>query len=309
MTERIREATAASIPSIAWLSPAARTAAETKLRMLVLKIGYPDAWPEVGSFALADDDFLSNVLAARAYEQRRTWTRARRERRRDSWESIVYPNEAAGMAAARLPIPGGYPDVFTNSIIITSGYLRPPLFDANAPPEVAYGNYGEVIAHELVHVLENHEWDGEGALHDAWTKADVEASNARRACVVEQANAYVVGGSTHLDGERTVDENVADLSGVARAYAALTKELGPRLDERGPDGWTRAQRFFIAYAQEWCQAERPGYAEKNARVDGHASHRFRVNGPLANTPGFAHAFACVPSAAMVRSADARCVVW
>jgi endothelin-converting enzyme/putative endopeptidase len=307
--ERIQAEIVGSVKAMTWLSPVARAATEEHIRMLALKSGFPDRWPATGSFPLRGDAFLDNVLTARAFEQQRVWARARAERRRDSWEGIVYPNAAAGMAAARLTIVNAFPDVLSNSIIFTAAYLRRPLFRDDAPPEVQYGGFGALAGHEFVHVLENHEFDGIGEMHDVWTPADVQAHDARKACLVEQASQFALSDTVHLDGTKTYDENVADLSGVAHAYAAMVLELGPRVTERGPDGLSPAQRFFIADAQHWCHAERPAAAEANLRDDGHAPVRFRVNNPLSNLPAFAEAFSCRSGAAMARPAANRCTVW
>ena len=78
---------------------------------------------------------------------------------------------------------------------------------------------------------------------------------------------------------------------------------------RDTDGFTPAQRFFIAYAQSWCNAERPDYIRQRAGRDPHAPNRFRVNAPLSNMPEFGTAFSCRANAPMVRSATARCEVW
>jgi hypothetical protein len=82
-----------------------------------------------------------------------------------------------------------------------------------------------------------------------------------------------------------------------------------RVAERGPDGYTRAQRFFVSYGQYYCRAERPMFARENLRDDPHAPSRYRVNGPLSNLPAFAEAFSCRTDAAMVRPAPSRCAVW
>jgi putative endopeptidase len=309
VAEGVQAEMARAIPSLGWLSPAARAAAEQKLRALALKVGFPEAWPATGSFPLRTDAFLDNVLAARQFEQQRSWARARAERRRESWENTVYPNAAPGMAVARLTIANAFPDALSNSILFTAAYLRPPLFDPQAPPEVRYGGFGAIVGHEIVHTLENHEFDSVGELHDAWTAADTQAHDARRACVIEQANQFVAFDTTHLDGKHTCDENVADLSGVAYAYAAMARALGAQVSSRGADGLTPAQRFFVAYAQHWCDAERPEYARENLRHDPHAPPRFRVNGPLSNLPAFAEAFSCPAGAAMARPAPSRCAVW
>ena len=301
MADRVRARIARAVRSADWLSPAGREATARKLDQLQLKIGFPDAWPATGSFALRADAFLGNVLAARAYEQQRSWQRAGAARTRASWENIVYPNAAEGMAAARLTIPNGFPDPESNAIVFTAALLRPPLYDADAPPEVGYGAFGTVAGHEVIHVVEEHEFTATGQLDETWSPADLQIHEARRACVIDQA------AGDQLDGPRMYSENVADLAGVRYAYEAMVDELGPRIAERGADGFTRAQRFFVVYAQHYCRAERPEFTRQNLRDDPHAPNRYRVNGPLSNLPAFAAAFQCRAGAAMVRRQ--ACAVW
>jgi putative endopeptidase len=308
VAEALRAPIADQIARLDWLSPAARAASAERVRKLDLKIGYPDIWPATGAFALRPDAYLDNVLAARSFEQARVWQRTHAPWQRSSWEMIVYPNAAPGMAAARLTIPNGFPDLYSNSIILTAAALEPPAFDAAAPLEVQYGSFGALVGHELVHVIENHEWDAAGELHDAWTASDIAAHQARRTCIIDQADHFAIG-SSHANGADTLDENVADLSGVRFAYAALARELGPRLTRPGGDGVTPAQRFFFAYAQKWCTAQTPDAAEDSLRHDHHGPPRFRVDGPLANLPEFAAAFSCRAGAKMVRPEPARCRVW
>jgi endothelin-converting enzyme/putative endopeptidase len=309
VAERVRTELVEAVADAHWLSVSARRQSERKLRDTDLKLGYPDQWPSTGAFELREDAYLDDVLAARAYEQQRSWARARAPRRRDQWEMIVYPNVAHGMAAARLTLVNGFPDVFTNSIILPAASLQPPLFDAAAPPEVAYATLGTLVAHELTHVLENHEYDERGARRALWTEADVRAHRERSACVVEQADAFVAFESLHLDGSNTVEENMADLSGLELAQAAAERALGPRWRARGDDGLTGAQRFFYAYAQRWCAKMQPEVERERLRYDWHAPPRFRVNGPLSNMPAFAQAFACAEGSAMVRPASERCSAW
>lgn len=121
---------------------------------------------------------LDNVLAARVYEQQRSWTRSRAERSRESWENIVYPNAAEGMAAARLTIPNAFPDIVSNSIVFTAAFLRSPLVDGSASPEVLYGMFGAVAGHEIIHVVEMHEFDSLGEQRDTWAPTDAQAHAA-----------------------------------------------------------------------------------------------------------------------------------
>jgi putative endopeptidase len=306
---RVRDEVANSTPSFVWLSPAARAATEQRVRLLDLKVAYPDQSPESGDFPLSKSDFLANVLQAQHYEQHRVWARVQQERRRDSWETTVYPNEAAGMAAARLVIPNGFPDQTTNSIVLTAASLQTPLYDAAAPVEVRYGTFGFLVGHELGHILENHDYDADGQPKESWSAADSAAHDEQTACIIAEANQYVAVEGAHLDGTKTAGENFGDLSGLYHAYTAMARDLGGHVSDRGADGFTPAQRFFIAYAQQWCTAERPEFARENLRDDGHAPARYRTNAPLSNMPAFAHAFSCPTTAPMVRPASARCSFW
>lgn len=300
---------AARVAAASWLSAEARAATAERVRKLDLKVGYPDRWPETGTFPVRRDAYLDNVIAARRFEQARIWRRARAAWQRSDWEMTVYPNEAAGMAAARLTIPNGFPDLASNSIILTAAWLEPPAFDPAAPLEVQYGTLGAVVGHEIGHVLDFYQFDADGVMRDTWPRRDVEALTARRACVIHQADRFAVSGTAHVDGALTVEENTADLAGIAFAYAALAGELGDRMTQVGGDGFTPAQRFFVAYAQDNCVAETPEAAEQDLHTDPHAPSRFRVDGPLANMPEFAAAFGCGEGAPMVRAAAERCQVW
>lgn len=309
VAEHVRGEVANSVPRFVWLSSGARANTEQMVRLLDLKVAYPDKWPASGEFPVSEHHFLQNVIEAHTFEQRRTWARAQGTRDRDSWETIVYPNEAAGMAAARLVIPNGFPDQSTNSIILPAASLSPPLFDANAPLEVRYGTFGTLVGHELGHMLENHDYDAFGEPRETWSPADIAAHDRQNECMVDQANQYVAFDAVHLDGKKTAGENFGDFSGVYHAYAAMVRELGERASEKGNDGYTPEQRFFISYAQQWCSAERPESVADSVRDDGHAPARYRTNAPLANMPAFARAFSCPTGSRMVRTVSTRCSFW
>jgi endothelin-converting enzyme/putative endopeptidase len=154
-----------------------------------------------------------------------------------------------------------------------------------------------------------YQFDAEGVMRDIWSPVDVETRKARRACVVTQADRFALPGGGRINGALTVSENVADLAGVAFAYEALRNQIGDQLAQKGDDGLTRSQRFFVSFAQHWCTAQTPASAADDLHNDPHAPALFRVNGPLANLPAFAAAFSCRAGAKMVRPDADRCVVW
>jgi endothelin-converting enzyme/putative endopeptidase len=309
LADSIRDAMVRSIGDRDWLSPEARQATADKLRQTDLKIGFPDDWPEAGRYPVRAGHFLDNVLAARRYEQQRTWSRAHARRDRRAWDMIVYPWVGEGMAAARLPIPNGFPDAFTNSLIMTAAYLMPPRFDAAVPPEVNYGTFGAVFGHELVHVAQLHMFGADGRERELWGAADQAAETRQGQCVIDQANAHHPLPGVSMDGTRQYEENVADYGGLRLAYEALRARLGAAIDRPDASGTTPAQRFFYAFAQNWCTAQTDDSLRGHVASDGHGPPEFRVNGPLSNLPAFARAFGCGASAPMVRPAANQCVVW
>ncbi len=72
-------------------------------------------------------------------------------------------------------------------------------------------------------------------------------------------------------------------------------------------GYTPAQRFFLGYAQVWCQNVTPESARMQALTNPHSLGRWRVNGVVQNMPEFQKAFACQAGQPMVSSNPCR--VW
>ena len=61
------------------------------------------------------------------------------------------------------------------------------------------------------------------------------------------------------------------------------------------DGYTPEQRFWIAYAQQWCTQTRPEQLRSQAQTDPHAPDEYRTNSVLQDLPEFAKSFSCKPS--------------
>ncbi len=73
------------------------------------------------------------------------------------------------------------------------------------------------------------------------------------------------------------------------------------------DGYTPEQRFFISFAQVWCENRREEYSRVSARTDPHSPGQFRVNGVVQNFDEFGKAFGCKKGQPMMP--DHPCVVW
>ena len=100
------------------------------------------------------------------------------------------------------------------------------------------------------------QYDGAGNLHDWWSPASTANFKERTARIIKQFSDYVVLDNLHLNGEVTQGENIADLGGVKIAYAALEKALAGHSREL-VGGFTPEQRFFLSFATNWRENQRP----------------------------------------------------
>lgn len=97
----------------------------------------------------------------------------------------------------------------------------------------------------------------------------------------------------NLNGRLTLGENGADNAGIRLAFMALQAGIdNGEVNKNKLDGYTPEQRFFLGYAQIWCENVRPEYSRNSVRTDPHSPGQFRVIGVVQNTPEFGKAFGC-----------------
>jgi putative endopeptidase len=170
--------------------------------------------------------------------------------------------------------------------------LQPPFFDPKADDALNYGGIGMVIGHELTHGFDDQgrKFDAEGNLRDWWTPEDAQTYKKRAEEIREQYSRYVPIDDLKINGEQTLGENIADLGGLKISYLAFKKTLKDKPAPSKIDGFTPEQRFFLSYAMLWRAAVRDEFLRRQVRTDFHSPARFRVLGPLYNTPEFFEAF-------------------
>src|SRR3546814_8117356 len=85
----------------------------------------------------------------------------------------------------------------------------------------------------------------------------------------------------HVNGKLTLGENLADLGGLAIAYAAFKKTNEGQSTEK-IDGLSPDQRFFLSWAQVWRMNIRPETAAQLILTDPHSPADARTVGPIVN---------------------------
>ena len=142
-----------------------------------------------------------------------------------------------------------------------------------------------------------------------WTDQDLREFQKRSECVANQFESYFIEPGIHHNGRLVLGESIADLAGAQLAWRAFKKSRGGQVSEPLLDGFTPAQQFFIAWGQTRGDSIRPEMQRRMVQVDPHPIAKYRVIGPLSNTPDFAQAFACPADSPMVRPPAKRCDIW
>jgi len=284
------------IPTLSWMGPETKKAALAKLEAFHVKIGYPDKWRDYSKLPIERSDFVANVRRANEFEFAFGINKIGKPVDRTEW----------GMTP---PTVNAYYRDTMNEIVFPAGILQPPFYDPKADDAVNYGGMGAVIGHEITHGFDDagSQFDGDGNLRNWWTPEDHKNFEERATCVQQQFDGYEVEPGLHENGKLVLGESIADLGGLAIAYAAYEKSLEGKPRPQNLDGFTPEQRFFLGWTQVWGANQRPEYARLMAHTNPHPLSKFRANGPLSNMEAFAKAFGCKKGDAMVR--ENACKIW
>jgi endothelin-converting enzyme/putative endopeptidase len=282
--------------AIAWMDGATKAAARQKLAKVANKIASPDKYRDYSSLTFGPKTYFANGVAARRFEVKRDLLKVGKPVDRTEWQMTP-------------PTVNAYYDPSLNEMVFPAGILQPPFFSNTSSQAKNLGGIGMVMGHELTHGFddEGRQFDGDGNLRDFWTPKAGEEFERRAACVEKQFNGFVVNGE-HVNGKLTEGENIADLGGIALAYASLVS-ADPQAAEPHGDSATPAQQFFLGFAQGWCGKYTDEMMRQLVATNPHSPPKFRVNGPLANTPAFAAAFHCSEGQPMAATAKDRCTIW
>jgi putative endopeptidase len=286
-----------SIAKLDWMSDPTKQAAQEKLAKVAVKIGYPQQWRDYSTLHFAPDDLLGNVMRAQQFEYQRQINKLGKPIDRSEWQMTPQTINA-------------YYNPELNEIVFPAAILQAPFFNAQADDAANYGGIGAVIGHEISHGFDDQgsQYDGDGNLHDWWSKQDHGKFSSKTLALVSQYSAYEPVPGHKVNGALTLGENIADNSGLAIAYKAYLLSLK---DAAPPilDGLSGPQRFYAGFAQVWREKAREQEAIRLVTIDPHSPPQFRVWGAAVNQPGFYQAFDIKPADKMYLPAEQRVVIW
>jgi putative endopeptidase len=300
----LEKALGEDIKTLPWMSDATKQAAEEKLAMIRNKIGYPEHWRDYSALKVERNDLIGNLERDTVFQ--RNWNLGHLGKPVDEKEWDMTPPTVNADYAPPM-----------NDINFPAGILQPPFFDPNVDPAVNFGGIGVVIGHEMTHGFddEGSKYDGKGNLREWQTADDRKAFEQRTSCVADEYSGFDAAPAhgdvpaQKLNGRLTLGENTADNGGLRIAFLALEDALaaqGKSIDEK-IDGYTEAQRYFLGFAQVWCENRTDGAARQGALTDPHSPGQWRVNGTVQNFDEFGKAFGCKKGQPMYP--ESSCRVW
>lgn len=265
--EKIVEASIKRMKTVDWMDAAARKAAEEKLRRMKLSVAWSkplvDSPPELPS--LQTDTLLANLYLLEATITDRKIQYLHAPPKKDEWDEAPY-------------FVNAYYYHDTNELVIPAGSFMWPFIDMKGAVKGVgwnFGGLGVVIAHEITHAFdrEGKEFDPTGRSKHWWSKSVAAAYEARTKGLIRLFEESSVQGQK-VNGTLTLDENLADLGGLAIALDALHAELEGVSDEEKKK---ELRDFFISYAVSWRTREHPERQIQRLLLDKHAPPQLRVN--------------------------------
>ena len=202
----------------------------------------------------------------------------------------------------------------TNEICFPAAILQPPFFNMKADDAANYGAIGVVIGHEITHGFDDQgrNYDKDGNLNDWWQPSDAENFTRNAKVLVDCFNKVKVldDPETYANGELCLGENIADNGGLHISYLAMQNAIRKGQVKTKPmDGFTPAQRFFLAYAAVWASNIRDKAILQLTTMDVHSLARNRVNVTLPHIAEFHEAWGVKPGNKMWLAPEKRVKLW
>ena len=296
MVSNILAAFDSRVDELTWMTPATKAKAKAKIATTHVGVGYPETWRNYADLTIKADDPVGNHLRAEEHEYQHQKAKLDAPVDRNEW--WMTPQT---VNAVNLPLQ--------NALNFPAAILEAPFFDPKADPAANYGSIGAVIGHEISHSFDNTgaEFDASGKLANWWTPADQAHFKAATQKLVAQYSAYEALPGLHINGQQTLGENIADVSGLTVAYLAYHKSLGgkpaPVIDRLTGD-----QRFFLAFAQSWREKTRDAATRAQVISDGHSPGNFRAQ-TVRNLDAWYDAFSPKPGEKLYLAPDDRVRIW
>ena len=259
ITKQITEEYKVMIDECDWLSAEGKSAIRGKLDHMMYFIGADEPHTV--------DPKDAALIGHSVYDTQRRFNSRDYEERMDVLQNGVERNGFQNMAP--MSVNACYsPDM--NAINITPAIMNPPFYSPEQTDAENLGGIGAVVGHEISHAFDNHGmlFDSNGNYEPDWMpQEDRDAFDAMAAQIEEYYSRQMIMGIHPVDGELTLGENLADISGVdCILRLAKTNEERKELLENYARVWACVSQKDGALAQLYSDVHSPAITRVNAVV-------------------------------------------
>ena len=298
LIEVIRSSLKNRINQLTWMSDSTKQKAYVKLAAIRKKVGYPEKWKDFSEMHIGRKSYVENIINARLWWHNYQMNKVGKPVDPNEWDIYPQTNDA-------------YYSSVKNEIVMPAAIFTIPGFrDEELDDALVYGTAGAIIGHEITHALDNSgkEFDEKGNLVNWWTKKDEEEFKERAGQLVKQFNEYQPIKGYYINGQATLDENIADLGGVLLSLDAY-KKTEQFKEGKMISGQTPIQRYFLARAFRSCVSLRADFLKSELLTNSHCPPKYRLNGALINVDDFYSAFNVMPGHGMYKADSLRVRIW
>ena len=300
MVKDLQQALEDRLKENTWMSDSTKAKALEKLHAIYINVGYPDKWEDMEKFIdiREDQNLVENFI--------RIKQELRAANFRKHWHQ---PVDKTRMGCTPQTVNAFYNPLF-NSINFPAAILQPPFFDPEADYVCNYGAVGTVIGHEMSHGFDDEgcQFDKDGNLANWWTAEDKAKYDERTKVLADWFSEQEALPGLKLNGQKCLGENIGDNGGLKVAYRAFENRM--KQEQLGDkEGFTPAQRFYLAYARIWASNTTPEFLAYIVNSDVHSPNLSRVNAALPMIDTWYDAFNIQPTDKMFIPKEKRAQVW
>ncbi|PRC94546.1 M13 family metallopeptidase [Solimicrobium silvestre] len=282
------------VSNISWMSASTKQEALAKINSFYVGVGYPDKWRDYSALTVDAKDAFGNGERAQEFAYKNAL--AKFGKPVDVTEWCMTPQT---VNAVNMPMQ--------NAINFPAAYLQFPNFDINASDAVNYGAIGSTIGHEISHSFDHTGAmiDAKGELRNWWTKDDLSHFQTSAKALADQFSSYKPFPDLAVNGEQTLDENIADLTGLMAAfdaYHAAMKQKGQTATKETD------QEFFLANAYKYRGKMRDEVLRSAIIGDGHAPGHYRAL-TVRNLDAWYDGFNIQPGQQLYLAPNERVKIW
>ncbi|XP_066593052.1 neprilysin-2-like isoform X2 [Prorops nasuta] len=310
MIDVMKNATKLEIEGSTWLDEDMKKDAKEKVDKIKEYIGYPEWFDNNTAF---ENHFRGLIIVGNNFDNSLSY-----ERFKKIWEFEKLSQDDGDFDVWTIVKPtqvNAYYLRFQNSIVFPAAVFEFPWFSISYPDAINFGMLGFLTSHEVSHGFgpTSRTYDKNGK-EFKWDEQMEKEYMTRLDCFIEQYNSYSleVGNITvNADGKKTLNENVADVTGISIIYKAFKlwteiKET-PDLKLPGFEDFTEEQMLFLSTANAFCETVKPSNFIAKIKSSTHSIGSFRINGVLSNSEEFSKTFSCPVGSKM--NPEKKCDIW